>query len=133
MDANIDISIGIDSPFDLHLHGIDQVLSEASGHLKSITIITGQDGVDNPSEVNVLKSLSEYADVRVSENFHAIWVIIDSREILQGTYAQLEGGIELGVTATWSDNQGFAELWKRFSDSLWKNATPLKEIKLPTA
>ncbi|MHA1121534.1 MAG: TrmB family transcriptional regulator [Candidatus Heimdallarchaeota archaeon] len=132
MDATNDICIGIDSPFDLHLHGIDQVLNEASGHLKSITIITGEDGIDNPSEVNVLKSLSEYTDVRVSENFHAIWVIIDSLEILQGTYAQLEGGIELGVMATWSDNKSFAELWKRFSDSLWENATPLEKIKLPS-
>ena len=132
MDANNDVCIGIDSPFDLHLHGIDQVLNEASGHLKSITIITGKDGIDNPGEVNVLKSLSEFSDVRVSDNFHAIWVIIDSQEILQGTYAQLEGGIELGVMATWSDNQAFAELWKRFSDSLWENATPLDKIKLPT-
>lgn len=131
MDANNDVTFGIDSPFDLHLHGIDQVLSDARGHLKSMTIITGKDGIDNPSEVNVLKSLSKFADVRVSENFHAIWVIIDSREILQGTYAQLEGGIELGVMATWSDNQSFAELWKRFSDSLWESATPLDKVKLP--
>ncbi len=132
MDASVEICIGIDSPFDLHLHGIDQVLSKASGHLKRITIITGKDGIDNPSEVNVLKSLAEFTSVRVSENFHAIWVIIDSLEILQGTYAQLEGGIELGIMATWSDNQGFAQLWKRFSDSLWENATPLDKIKFPS-
>ena len=130
MDANVSVYIGIDSPFDLHLHGIDQVLSEASGHLKSIKIITGQDGIDNPSEINVLKSLSDFAQIRISENFHAIWVIIDSREILQGTYAQLEGGIELGIMATWSDNQSFSELWARFSESLWVGAKPLKDIKL---
>ena len=129
MDANTDISIGIDSPFDLHLHGIDQVLESASGHLKSIKIITGEDGIDNPGEVNVLKTLAKFSKVRVSPNFHAIWVIIDSKEILQGTYAQLEGGIELGVMATWSDNQSFAELWQRFSDSLWDIGKPFKEPK----
>ncbi|NHK31943.1 MAG: hypothetical protein FK730_11365 [Asgard group archaeon] len=131
MEATTSVNIGIDSPFDLHLHGIDQVLIDASGHLKDIRIITGKDGIDNPQEVNVLQSLSNCAKVRVSENFHAIWVIIDSQEILQGTYAQLEGGIELGIMATWSDNQGFAQLWQRFSNSLWENADPLdKKIKI---
>ena len=61
---------------------------------------------------------------------HAIWVIIDSDEILQGTYAQLEGGIELGVMATWSDNQSFSQLWRRFSDYIWVEAKPLKDLKL---
>lgn len=130
MDANESVYIGIDTPFDLHLHGIDQILSEASGHLKSIKIITGEDGIDNPSEINVIKSLSDFTQIRISENFHAIWVIIDSREILQGTYAQLEGGIELGIMATWSDNQSFSELWERFSESLWSKAKPFKDAKL---
>ncbi|NHJ85719.1 MAG: TrmB family transcriptional regulator [Asgard group archaeon] len=129
MDANKDAIIGIDSPFDLHLHGIDQVIKDASGHL-DIKIITGKDGIDNPGEVNVLQSLEDYAEIKVSENFHAIWVIIDSDEILQGTYAQLEGGIELGVMATWSDNQSFSQLWRRFSDYLWVEAKPLKDFKL---
>lgn len=131
MDANEDVYIGIDSPFDLHLYGIDQVLNEASGHLKSIKILTGEDGIDNPNEVNVLKALSKFAQVRISENFHAIWVIIDSKEILQGTYAQLEGGIELGIMATWSDNQSFAELWERFSETIWVKAKSIKDVKLP--
>ncbi|MFW9921991.1 MAG: TrmB family transcriptional regulator [Candidatus Thorarchaeota archaeon] len=130
MDANKEISIGIDSPFDLHLHGIDQVLREASGHLKGIKIITGEEGIDNPGEINVLKSLSNFSKIRISADFHAIWVIIDSKEILQGTYAQLEGGIELGVMATWSDNQSFAELWQRFSDSLWESGKKIEELKL---
>jgi len=129
MDANEAIFIGIDSPFDLHLHGIDQVLKDAQGHLKSIKVITGEDGIDNPGEVNVLNEMMKYTKIRVSDNFHAIWVIIDSREILQGTYAQLEGGIELGVMATWSDNQSFSELWQRFSDSLWDGAKPFKATK----
>ncbi len=124
-DANKTINIGIDSPFDFQIHGIDQVLKEASGHLDTIRIITGKDGIDNPQEVNVLRLLSEFSEVRVSENFQAIWVIIDSREILQGTYAQLEGGIELGIMATWSDNQSFSQLWQRFIDSLWESAVPL--------
>lgn len=128
MDATKEVIIGIDSPFDLHIHGIDQVIRDAKGHLKSIKILTGQDGVDNPGEVNVLQSLALDADIRVSDNFHAIWVIIDSQEILQGTYAQLEGGIELGIMATWSDNHSFSELWKRFSDSLWDSATPLVKL-----
>lgn len=129
MDANKEISIGIDSPFDLHLHGIDQVLQEASGHLE-LKIITGEDGIDNPNEVNVLKSLTDFAEIRVSPNFHAIWVIMDSKEILQGTYAQLEGGIELGVMATWSDNQNFSLLWQRFNDTLFEEAKDIKELKL---
>ncbi|MHA1220216.1 MAG: TrmB family transcriptional regulator [Candidatus Heimdallarchaeota archaeon] len=129
MDANQDVSIGIDSHFDLHLHGIDQVLKEASGHLKSIKIITGQDGIDNPGEVNVLNTLAEFSQVKISENFHAIWVIIDSCELLQGSYAQLEGGIDLGVMATWTDNQGFSQLWQRFVDSLWEGALPLDKVK----
>ncbi len=130
MDANSTISIGIDSPFDLHLHGIDQVLRDARGHLKSIKIITGKDGIDNPGEVNVLNSLIDSAEIRISENFHAIWVIIDSKELLQGSYAQLEGGIELGVMATWTDNQGFAQLWQRFVESLWETATKYEDLKL---
>jgi len=129
MDASQDVSIGIDSPFDLHLHGIDQVLKEASGHLKSIKIITGEDGIDNPGEVNVLSMLAEFSQVRISENFHAIWVIIDSCELLQGSYAQLEGGIDLGIMATWTDNQGFSQLWQRFVDSLWEGAIPLDKVK----
>jgi len=128
MDATEEVIIGIDSPFDLHIHGIDQVIHDAKGHLKSIKIVTGQDGVDNPGEVNVLQSLSKDAEIRISDNFHAIWVIIDSLEILQGTYAQLEGGIELGIMATWSDNQSFSELWKRFSDHIWETAIPLSKL-----
>jgi len=128
MDASEEVIIGIDSPFDLHIHGIDQVIRDAKGHLKSIKIITGQDGIDNPGEVNVLQSLANDAEIRVSENFHAIWVIIDSQEMLQGTYAQLEGGIELGIMATWSDNPSFSILWKRFSDSIWEKATPLVKM-----
>ncbi|MBN1329223.1 MAG: TrmB family transcriptional regulator [Candidatus Heimdallarchaeota archaeon] len=130
MDANISISIGIDSPFDLHLHGIDHILREARGHLKSIQIITGKDGIDNPGEVNVLNSLIDYTEIRISEDFHAIWVIIDSKELLQGSYAQLEGGIELGVMATWTDNQGFAQLWQRFIDSLWDSAKKYESLKM---
>ena len=129
MDANETITIGIDSPFDLHLHGIDSVLKDARGHLKSIQIITGHEGIDNPGEINILNTMTEYTQVRISDDFHAIWVIIDSKEILQGTYAQLEGGIELGIMATWSDNQSFAELWQRFSDSLWENGKPFKTPK----
>ena len=128
MDATEEVIIGIDSPFDLHIHGIDQVIHDAKGHLKSIKIVTGQDGVDNPGEVNVLQSLSKDAEIRISDNFHAIWVIIDSLEILQGTYAQLEGGIELGIMATWSDNRSFSELWKRFSDHIWETAIPLSKL-----
>ncbi|HUU79086.1 MAG TPA: helix-turn-helix domain-containing protein [candidate division Zixibacteria bacterium] len=130
MDANTEIYIGIDSPFDLHLHGLDQVLQNASGHLKSIKIITGEEGIDNPGEINVLKTLNNFSQIRISENFHAIWVIIDSKEILQGAYAQLEGGIELGIMATWSDNQSFSELWQKFSNSLWESAKAIKEYKL---
>jgi len=133
MDATETVNIGIDSSFDLQLYGVDQVLKEASSFLKSIKIITGKDGIDNPNEVNILMSLAEFAEIRVSENFHAIWVITDSREILQGAYAQLEGGIELGIMATWSDNESFAKLWERFADSLWKTATSFEEINLPSA
>lgn len=128
-DATKSVNFGIDSPFDLQIHGIDQVLKEASGHLDTIRIITGKDGIDNPQEVNVLRLLNEFSEVRVSENFQAIWIIIDSREILQGSYAQLEGGIELGIMATWSDNQGFSQLWQRFIDSLWESADPLEKMK----
>jgi sugar-specific transcriptional regulator TrmB len=125
-DATQTVDIGIDSPFDLQIHSIDQILKEASGHLKKIRVMTGRDGIDNPQEVNVLKSLQGFTEIKVSENFQAIWVIIDSAELLQGTYAQLEGGIELGVMATWSDNQGFSQLWQRFVDSLWQEAEPFK-------
>jgi sugar-specific transcriptional regulator TrmB len=128
MDASETVFIGIDSPFDLNLHGIDQIIREASSFLKEIKLITGKDGVDNPGEVKILQMLTETAEIRISDNFHAIWVIVDSEEILQGAYAQLEGGIELGIMATWSDNQSLAQLWERFSDTLWESSKPFKEI-----
>ena len=82
---------------------------------------------DGIYDVEVVNTMNEYTQIRISENFHAIWVIIDSKEILQGTYAQLEGGIELGIMATWSDNQSFSELWQKFSDSLWESGKPFKK------
>ncbi|MEA2070578.1 MAG: helix-turn-helix domain-containing protein [Asgard group archaeon] len=116
------VCIGIDTPFDLHLYGIDQLIREKSDELEEIYILSGKEGIDNPGEVKVLEDLMNFVQIGISDDFHAIWVIIDSKEILQGAYAQLEGGIELGIMATWSDNKSFAELWDRFSDSLWANS-----------
>ncbi|MBD3191974.1 MAG: hypothetical protein GF308_15105 [Candidatus Heimdallarchaeota archaeon] len=128
--AKKELFVGIDTPFDFRLHGIDEVLRNATKRSVSIRIVTGQEGIDNPGELEVLYAMSEFAEIKITEDFHAIWVISDSDEILQGTYAQLEGGIELGLVAIWSDNQSFAQLWSRFSDTLWVNGKLLDTVEI---
>jgi sugar-specific transcriptional regulator TrmB len=128
ISAKEEIHIGIDTPFDLHLHGIDEELRQKSKDVNKIKILTGSEGIDNPGEMKVLKSLNDHTEIHITKNFHAIWVIIDNEEILQGAYAQLEGGIELGIMATWSDNKSFAELWQHFSTTLWEKGEKLSKI-----
>ena len=67
LSAREDIIIGIDTPFDLHLHGIDEVIHQASKHLETIRIITGKEGIDNPGEVKVLYSLADFAEIRIGK------------------------------------------------------------------
>ncbi len=125
-----EIILGCDTLFDLKIGGVLEQLKmkkEENPELE-IRIVTSSKGIDDQYELDVLEELEGVAETKVRERaFNAIFLVCDAKEMLQGSYARIGGEVELGLISIWTDNKEFSQLWKEFTDYIWKDS---KKINL---
>jgi sugar-specific transcriptional regulator TrmB len=141
LGVNKEIILATDTLYDLKVARVveaiqsrkKRLLREEGTDLK-VKVMTTAQGIDDKYEKDVLEELSGVADIRIIElegrRLGTIFLVVDEKEILQGTYTILSQEIGLGMVATWSDNKNFASLWKEFSDYLFEKSRPIETVLL---
>ncbi len=138
LGATDEIILATDTLYDLKVARVVEAIKSRKNKLLKdnkidliIKIITYAHGIDDKYEKDVLKELTDMAEVRLLERegrLGTIFLVVDGKETLQGSYAILSQEIGLGMIATWSDNQNFSALWKEFADYLFEESQQIEAI-----
>ncbi|MFX1520636.1 MAG: TrmB family transcriptional regulator [Promethearchaeota archaeon] len=130
-----EVILATDTLYDLKVARVVEAIKNRQKKLShlQVKVITYAHGIDDKYEKDVLQELTEMEGVEVKllereGRLGTIFLVVDGREILQGSYAILSQEIGLGMISTWSDNQNFSALWKEFADYLWKGARELETV-----
>lgn len=132
LGTNEELILATDTLYDLK---VARVVEAIKSRKIKVKIITYAHGIDDKYEKDVLRELVDMEDVEVrllerEGRLGTLFIVVDGREILQGSYAILSQEIGLGMISTWSDNRNFSKLWHDFANYLWENSQPI-ETALP--
>jgi hypothetical protein len=140
LGAREEVILATDTLYDLKVARVVEAIKNRKKRLKkdegidlNVKIITCAHGIDDKYEKDVLQELTDLSEVRLLERegrLGTIFLVVDGKETLQGSYAILSQEIGLGMVAMWSDNQNFSELFHEFANYLWEGAREL-ETTLP--
>jgi sugar-specific transcriptional regulator TrmB len=138
LGAKEELILATDTLYDLKVARVVEAIKNRQKKLSDlkVKVITYAHGIDDKYEKDVLQELTEMEGVEVKllereGRLGIIFLVVDGREILQGSYAILSQEIGLGMVATWSDNKNFSELWHEFAKNyLWEGARELETTLL---
>jgi sugar-specific transcriptional regulator TrmB len=136
LGAREEVILATDTLYDLKVARVVEAIKNRKKRLKkdegidlNVKIITCAHGIDDKYEKDVLQELTDLSEVRLLERegrLGTIFLVVDGKETLQGSYAILSQEIGLGMVAMWSDNQNFSKLWHEFANYLWEGARELE-------